>query len=170
MRLSKACFFASILAFIFAWPLVIAGCGDEIKTTETQPETNPAIPVISEAAKNLDPCTLLTKDDVQNAIGQSIKEPERKGTSCTYDSVDVSQFQSLLVIAQAGTSDDFEYQSKVLGGENVQPLTGVGDRAVFLSDSQIMVLKKDILINIAGFGIKGDALKTLAQEAADRVT
>ena len=151
---------AALAATIFA-----AGCGSSAGGSSRTSTT----PVISKQAK-LDPCSLLGKDDVAGVIGQKVADPKRSGTSCSYDSSGASKkFQSLLVVAQAGNRDDFNYQKKVLGGGKARNVVGIGDAAAFLTNTQIVVLKHNVLINITGFGIPGNQLQTLAKKAADQV-
>lgn len=153
---------AALAAVLFA-----AGCGSSSSGGGAGQTSTTAL--ISKQANNLDPCSLLSKDDVAAVIGQHVADPKRSGTSCSYDSTDASKFESLLVVAQAGTRDDFAYQKKVLGGDKTRDVNGVGDAAAFLTDTQIVVLKNDVLINITGFGIPGDQLPVLAKKAADQV-
>lgn len=165
MKLIKAVLGISLISGM----VLILGCGDSTQSS-TEPVSTNGVPVISEQAKNLDPCSLLTKEDVQGVIGQDIQNPERQGTSCSYTSLDTSKFQNILVIGQAGTRDDFDYQKKVLGDANTKDVSGIGDAAMFLSDSKLVVLKKDVLIDISGFGLSQDNLKDLGTKAADKVS
>ncbi len=147
--------------------VIASGCGFSSGAGGTGQTST--IPVISKQAKNLDPCSLLSRDDVAGIIGQKVQDSRRSGTSCSYDSTGAAKFQSVLVVAQAGSMDDFNYQKKVLGDKKTRDVDGVGDAAAFLTDSQIVVLKKDVLINVTGFGIPADQLQALAKKAADQV-
>lgn len=146
---------------------VASGCGSSPAGGGTGQTST--IPVISQQAKNLDPCSLLSKEDVAGIIGQKVQDLRRTGTSCSYDSNNATKFQSVLVVAQAGTMDDFNYQKKVLGDNKARDVGGIGDAAAFLTDTQIVALKKDVLINITGFDVPADQLQALAKKAADQV-
>ena len=149
---------------------LVAGCGGDDTAANSQTQTGRTIPVISDAAKNLDPCSLITKSEVADAMGQPAKDPVRQGTSCTYDSVDVSNFAQVLVIAQPGTMDDYNFQLNELAQGKGEPIDGLGAAAAYTSDKELLVQQHDVLITIDSFGnITKDNLKTLAEKAVERV-
>ncbi len=168
MRFWKGGLFVSLFCLAII-AVLIAGCGGDGSTASSQTQTGRTIPVISDAAKNLDPCSLITKSEVADAIGQPVKDPVRQGTSCTYDSVDVSNFAQVLVIAQPGTMDDYNFQLHELAQGKGEPIDGLGAAGAFTSGKGLLVQQHDVLITIDSFGkITKDNLKTLAEKAVDR--
>jgi hypothetical protein len=167
MRFTKGGLLLSLF-FVVLVAVLAAGCGSDETTSGTQAAAGSA--TISEAAKNLDPCSLLTKSEVEEVLGQPVNDPDRKGTSCTYNTTDTAQFASISVVAQPGVMSDYEFLKNENQTDKAQAISGLGDAAMYTTETQLLVLKKDVVITINSFGkVTQDNLKALAEDAVARV-
>jgi len=122
----------------------------------------PATESASTAQKNISPCSLLTKGEVEAVLGQPAKEPELHGSTCTYDTVGGAKYFYLHLGSSANWAD--------LCKEGAKLISDLGDAACVDARNVIWVLKKDVYMSIDSYRtIDQDTLMSLAGKAVNRV-
>ena len=136
------------------------------------------------AAPPPDPCTLVTTDDLERALGESFAQSSLPVTdpgrhTCSYEATETGHHVDVntYVDPSGGANGvDNAYQNllqaaKDVGGTPVQ-LDGIGD-AAFRSNSQLYAKMKGYVLNIVIAGLGEDetidnALEELGRQAASR--
>jgi hypothetical protein len=135
---------------IFVATSLLAACGQT-----SQPTTNPAPPAVSAPAAvatdnpnpapassstKVDACLLLTKDDVNQVLGQPVDAGVSKGLGgvCTYTTKDASID---LTVTHSGGAKYLE-GIKATVGDTIFVVTGVGDEAYYNTNSSTLVFRK----------------------------
>jgi hypothetical protein len=130
-----------------------------------------------------DPCTLVTRDDLEKALGESFEQSSGPATdpgrqTCSYHALETGHLVDINTYAspKGGAGVDDTYKSllqaaKDVGGAPV-PVEGVGD-AAFRTRSQLYAKMKGYVLNIVFSGLGPDegtdeALEELGREAAAR--
>jgi hypothetical protein len=153
---------------------------------ETQTPAATASPAAEETATaapaasggEFDPCSLLTKAEVEAAIGTSVTEPEAEGLSnlftCSYNDPETPLFSLVTVSVFVGENADQASDVYELTKDNAadaQEVDGIGDEAFWddiLNGLEVLEGKYDIRIDVSPDD--GDELaiaKDLAAKAVD---
>jgi len=165
-----------------AFILALAGCTQDAKTSGS-PSTTAASASPTQSIRTAqgkpDACALVTKADVEAALGWSMEGPEARpmagGTQCSYKSA-VKQISVEAMDNNVGYEPDYfaidkkgaGMTEKILGKS--QPITGIGDDAYW--DGSLHVLRKHVyfIVRASGLGTQSmETAKTLAQKALELI-
>ena|SRR5215813_8444155 len=155
------------IRFFWLIPLVIfLACCDPRPAPSTK--TN-AI----ESAVTLDPCSLLTRDEVGAVLGQPVTNAKLQRfprPNCSYILGDGSL--TVFVFTDLSARGGFE-AGKRMQDSHTEPVAGVGDQAYWSPGIKTLnILKGNIYFTVQFYGIPSGSLETmkaLAQRAADRL-
>src|SRR4029453_10007528 len=192
------------LAVLGASVLVIPACTDDTGTTAsvatspqgTAPATSAAAPVDPITGNPIDPCALLTIDEVGSALQVAVSQPQAGPQSnlpnplgqrtCTWSTAE-SPPRSVAVSvgptasAWGGGASGGDYPARKLFedtkplAEGLEPLTGLGDEAFFggVGGMEVSVLDGDVYLSVTvPFGTTeadADAVRALAPLAVGRL-
>ena len=110
-------------------------------------------------------CSVLSKEDVQNIVGEPVGDPEKgpnfpKGTGvalsqCSYNSANGSKSMTLMLRISSAGDNNPGYAKQVIidRGIKVEDVSGVGDVA-FWSGMQLQAFKGkniQVIVNVYGF-------------------
>ncbi len=153
----------SALALVATTSIMMA-CGANPPTKELSRNTsvdNGNGSAVNQPKAALDPCSLLTKEDAQAALGTSVKKLTPQGLStadtCQYlrektDNLSQSGESVTLQVHFGGGKvfDSYVKEAEETFETRAQPVEGVGDKAVFTSDQLIVLNKNDFFIVTVG--------------------
>ena len=127
---------------------LVTGCSPAPAPSKETPSTS--------RQGGIDPCTLLSADEVTAAAGQPFKPGIREGNSCSFESAEVSaKYSTLLLTVIPDGANAFERtrQIREKNSKNtpVRDLPGVGD-AAFVTGKDMDVLKKGIWLSFRPIG------------------
>ena len=170
--------------------LLLAACnggggGEEStgdQTTPTEQETQAPAETPKPAVGAIDPCALVTKEEVETAVGASVLEPQREDSAnlftCSYNDPDTPIVRTVSVnVIVAEHEDDARdlYEMFKDLAPDAEAVAGIGDEAFWDSivkglDVRLEVLKGkyDISIKIDLSPDGGDAL-AIAKELAAKL-
>ncbi len=156
-------------------------CSATHQTSERGVNLNAAnsnIKTANQSAAQIDPCTLLTKEDAEAALGASVKRVTPQGLS-TADSCQYSR-EKADNLAQAGESvtlqvhfgsgklfDSYVKEAEESFDTKATQVEGVGDKAVFNSGQFIVLNKNDFFVVTIGKRMS-DAEKLAANKELSR--
>ncbi|MCL4441425.1 MAG: DUF3558 domain-containing protein [Firmicutes bacterium] len=148
---------------MFCVLLLAAGCGGSGKAGAPQGDAGGA----KETARGLvDPCALLTRAEVEAALGEQVKEPEFKDSKnplgqklCFYAPVSekADRFIQLSVVQNGGMAKNLReqgynveqlYRDTKKNFADATPVPGIGDEA-FWGTSGLHILKGNVYLNIS---------------------
>jgi hypothetical protein len=123
------------------------------------------------------PCSILTKDEVEAVFRQKIKDPRPEDYACIYETLDPKKFTSLTLSLDSvndpnllfyGMRDRFKDS-----GRPVKQLEGIGEGAYF-HEKALHVLKERYIFHFQSRGNEGyelneDAITNLAKTAIDKL-
>jgi hypothetical protein len=144
----------------------------------TRSELAAASSPTSGSAGKSHPCSLVTAADAHTALGvaapaTTTNKDDGLYTDCVYTSADGRHSLSIQILDDTDDKADFDKNVN-----NLTPVPGVGDGALFSSDMDLMsVLKGDVLINLLLSDESGDttpaqveaALTVVAKAAVSRL-
>ena len=156
--------------------LLLAGCGGTNgaassggASTQSAQQTQKTTDKTKPSSVEIDPCSLVTKAEVEQALGVGVGQPEKPPEapfSCRYTGEKGQGLAVLVVLVRPGTTKSaFEsVKEQFPGAENV---SGAGDDAFFIGN-QLNVLKGDTYLNVGG-DASLEALQSLTQKALGRL-
>jgi hypothetical protein len=114
--------------------LVFVGCSkEEKKQTETPKQS--VLPAAPATTPQLDPCTLVTKEEIREIFGVDAGDPALNKTNKTICDFKIGDFDSisLMALLQVGENRTPDRIMEELKKQNipVKEVSGVGDRAFF---------------------------------------
>jgi hypothetical protein len=159
------------VALISLLTLATQGCGSDAAndgaSQNAAGETDAAAP----AAAGADPCSLVTKEEVQAATGESILEAKADGDGCTYETDDAMASAVRIEIKRTGGAQEMATAREAAGvldrmGAGMEgakgaegdagaamksggEAAGIGDEAFFGSNQEIHVLNKDVYFTVS---------------------
>ncbi|MCI0390787.1 MAG: DUF3558 domain-containing protein [Acidobacteria bacterium] len=145
--------------------IFLAGCGNSPSpTTKTS---------AAESSGSLDPCSLLTREEVTTVLGQPVTEAKLQSfprPNCEYTIGEGSL--TVFLFTDPSAKVGFE-AGKKMQDVHTEPVSGVGDQAYWSpSIKTLNVLKGNIYFTVQFYGIRSGLLETmssLAQKAAARL-
>lgn len=176
----------STLALVATTAIVMA-CGANPQTRELGGKTNVANSngsAVNQPKADRDPCTLLTKEEAEAALGVSVKKVTPQGLStadtCQYlpeKTENLSQTgESVTLQVHFGSGklfDSYVKEAEESFETKDQQVDGVGEKAVFNSDQFIVLNKNDFFVVTIGKKMSDAerlaATKTLAQKVVARL-
>ena len=133
-------------------------------TTNTKP---------AEAVSSIDPCSLLTKQEVGTVLGQEVSEAEVRTfprPNCQYSVGEGSV--TVFVFTDTTAAGGFQ-AGKTMQDAHTEVVSEVGTEAYWSPDIKTLnVLKENIYFTIQFYGVSSgskETMKTLAQKAATRL-
>lgn len=152
-----------VTALILVAAAALFGCGEESKSTDTSAGGANGI-----ASTAPDPCTLVTKAEIEAIMGEPVKEADQAqvpaGLSCTYTSVQQPPRLASLTIIEPCTMADY---ANIGVGE---PVEGLGMHAAWDKSLLYVHLESNTCLIVSGGGVpRGAADDTLALENAKKV-
>jgi hypothetical protein len=129
------------------------------------------------AATARDVCSLVTKEEVGEALGTTVSEASVGPSNCRYtSSAGNNQALDVSVTWQGGTMalkfSRMALKGTAGGEEFLQPVAGIGDEAYIAPmGTTLMFRKGDVLVNLQFHMVAntGDAAKVIAQKIAGRL-
>ena len=179
---------AALLALIALWSVVVACGGSDSKSppaaanatsesTSVSPTTAAASPratavTASDKLPTLDPCALLTKDEVATALGVAVADvaaPASAGGDCVFDEGRKGQRVFVQTGTRPATRDDLVSQMKSVDPAQPEAITGFGDIAIKNARAVGFIKnKRTIVIGETSSAVSFDAISTLAKAALQR--
>ena len=150
--------------------LTISACskGDSSSTAQT-----PATDSAASSAKPADPCTFITRDELQSALGYTLEPGVRTQgePSCRFAS---SSGDTVIIALPTANVTEADFNSwRQMAGASAEPVTGVGDAAYFWGPRlYVRVGAKTFTISIADKDLTPQlraGLTTLGQTGAARI-
>lgn len=138
----------------------------------THTATTPAETSADAPEARHDPCSLVTKDEVEAVLGATVAAGVADGDDCNYDAV--NQGSAGARISWLHGHADAAMQGARAGIKMMnlgQPVEGLGDEAIFMAPGVLYVRKGDdlITINLVLAPNALDKTKTLAAKALARL-
>jgi len=127
------------------------------------------------AAGNVDPCALVTKEEVETALGASVTEPEEEVidpfASCYFNDPESPIFHTVTVSVVTLEDEDQARDAFELGRENFETVTGIGEDAYWAEEPfnslEILQGRYDVSIDVAPTDGKDEL--AVAKELAAKV-
>ena len=144
------CFLAGVLLAL----TLGAQCGDDPSpdpTATPEPTPTPVPTPVPTLAGRIDPCTLLTREEVQGFLGQGAKEPVRnvygKVDSCYWSGDELEMI--ILQTQQGMTTEEFAKIVIEALAYNIQPIlvASVGEEAAWLGGT-LAARKGDVYMQV----------------------
>ena len=120
----KPCFSPAILALAC---VATSACSKSDSSSAAQ---TPSV-AVSDSAKSIDPCTFLTKEDLQSALGYTLEPgaPTQGEPSCRFVS---SSGDTVTIAMPTANVTEADFNSwRQMAGPSAEPVTGIGDAAYF---------------------------------------
>lgn len=146
------------------------------KTTKNSNDTNAAAKTSAasddEDEARHDPCSLVTKEEIESVLGESVAAGVADGDDCNYDAVKqglasarISWLHGHADAAMQGARSGIKMMN--LG----KPVEGLGDEAIFMAPGVLYVRKGDdlVTVNLVLAPNALDKTKTLAEKALSRL-
>lgn len=159
----------TLIAVCFV-PLATIGCGSNAPHGEAT--VGQSSSQASAVSSKRDPCALITKEEIEAALGAPISDVTSDGSDCTYHPAEGS-LKGAMVTAEweeaAAAMTGAKAGIKMVGlGEAV---SGIGDEAVFMPPGVLYARKGDVLITINLYYADNplDKTKALAEKAFARM-
>jgi len=168
-----------ILAGTLAGIFLISGCTNASPSPSPAASSSTKSPVASAASSptgQLQPCSLVTKAEVETALGKTVNEPTTKQTQefnyCEYSTTD-GKTKFSIVMVNLTTDAKTYFENAKVGASLTVDVSGIGDGA-FSFSNELWVLKGNNVISFQGGLMPEDAAtldlaKTLMTKAAGRV-
>lgn len=139
----------------------------------TDPSANPSTASDEgEDEARHDPCSLVTKDEVEAVLGETVKDGVADGDDCNYDSLRPGQAGARISWLHGHAEAAIQGARAGIKMMNLgKPVEGLGDEAVFMAPGVLYVRKGDDLVTVS-LVLAPDALdktKTLAGKALSRL-
>jgi hypothetical protein len=133
-----------------------------------------ALPVLCDAAETpIDLAAIVTKQDAQNALGETVKDPQARSeegadghySRCNYYSENPGRSLVLRVRQASGTQSDPKAQldEMTAGNAKFKPLAGLGDKAVVIREGPDKGAGHALMLYV----VKGNAFVTIAISGID---
>lgn len=155
----------TIVALCFV-PLATIGCSSSAPHREAT--LGQSSPQASVPSSKRDPCALITKEEIEAALGAPISEVTSDGNDCTYHPAEGS-------LKGAMVSAEWEEAEAAMTGARAgvkmvglgEAVSGIGDEAVFMPPGVLYVRKGDVFITINLYYADDplDKTKALAEKA-----
>jgi len=152
--------------------LVVAGCGLGSSRNETKRQDQPTAKAKTISSARRDPCSLVTKKEIEAALSAPISEAVSNGNDCTYHPAEGS-------LKGATISVEWEEAAAAMQGAKAgvkmiglgQPVADIGDEAVFMAPGVLYVRKGDVFITINLYYADNalDKTKALAEKVFARL-
>jgi hypothetical protein len=159
----------TLIAVCFV-PLATIGCGSNAPHGEAT--VGQSSSQASAVSSKRDPCALITKEEIEAALGAPISDVTSDGSDCTYHPAEGS-LKGAMVTAEweeaAAAMTGAKAGIKMVGlGEAV---SGIGDEAVFMPPGVLYARKGDVFITINLYYADNplDKTKALAEKAFARM-
>ncbi|HXG55073.1 MAG TPA: hypothetical protein VNJ03_06805 [Vicinamibacterales bacterium] len=160
------------IAGVLVLLIACLGCG-----TPDESAATPAGASDTAASAPKDPCVLLTADDARTALGVDVERtdpPNISGMSMCQYMADNSESVTLQFRAAAPSEfDEYVKRSADLFGASVQPVAGVGERAVMVGDQFLVRNKGRMYVLMLGKNLpaaeKTERTKHLASAVLGRI-
>jgi Protein of unknown function (DUF3558) len=156
-------------AIVVLCTLLLAACGDKVPAQAVASGT----PATSNAKGTLDPCAVLTRDDIAAALGLQLDKAAHETfprPNCRYSVGDGSVV--VYVFADASARSGF-MAGKTIQAAHTTAVAGIGNDAHWSPDLKVLnVLKGNVYFTVQFLGLGSaslEAAKVLAQKAADRL-
>ena len=123
------------------------------------------------------PCSILTKDEVEAVIKQKVKDPSPQEYACTFETIDAKKFTRIILSLDSVNDPEFLFNGMrdrfKESGRPVKPVAGVGEGAFFY-EKALHVLKKRYIFHFQSSGNEGyelteEAITNLARTAVDKL-
>jgi hypothetical protein len=155
--------------------LLILGCNLNMTRNATKPvtETNGSTVSTEQASAAIDPCSLVTKEEVGKVIEEAVLETEARGDTCTYQTEDATASSVEIEVKRkdgAAKMQSARKAMKILGNmgeamksgdngavggagellseEDSSAVSGIGDEAFFGTSQQLFVLKNNTYFTV----------------------
>ena len=127
----------------------------------------------AETVSSIDPCSLLTKEEVGTVLGQEVSEAKVRSSpkpNCQYSVGEGSV--TVFVFTDPSAAGGFQ-TGKTMQDVHTEVVTGVGSEAYWSPDIKTLnVLKGNIYFTVQFYGVSSgskETMKALAQKAATRL-
>lgn len=127
----------------------------------------------AETVSSIDPCALLTKEEVGTVLGQEVSEAKVRTSprpNCQYSIGEGSV--TVFVFTDTSAAGGFQ-AGKTMQDAHTEVVSGVGNEAYWSPDIKTLnVLKGNIYFTIQFYGVSSgskETMKALAQKAATRL-
>ena len=152
--------------------LAVAGCGLSSSRSQAKLQDQTTAKAKATTSTRREACSLVTKEEIEAALGATISEVVSDGHDCTYRPAEGS-FKS------AQISVDYEQAAAAMQGAKAgvkmvglgQTVSGIGDEAVYMAPGVLYVRKGDVFMTISLFYADNplDKTKALAEKAFARL-
>jgi hypothetical protein len=159
MSIRRQIFYTFALALSF----VLTSCNSKDTSpmgSKAEPAPASTAPADASAPAIPDPCKLLTKDEAAAILGEPVKDPEPGGLFgnriCDWKSVKLHggiASYSVHIALTPESRKTWDAGKKLYSAKDMQPVTGIGDAAMFMLD--------DLLVYAKGFSININVLKEI---------
>jgi hypothetical protein len=153
---------------LFLLITIVISLGACHEKTSRNTNTKPTEKVIA-----LDPCSLLTKEEVASVLGQQVSEAKVRSTprpNCEYSVGEGSV--TVFVFTDPTAAGGFQ-AGKTMQDARTEAILEVGDQAYWSPDIKTLnILKRDIYFTVQFYGVPSgskETMKALAQKAAARL-
>ena len=139
MKNASYCKFSAALVITFLI-LFAAACSKEEKPASSVQTAAPPAPAVE--AKRLDPCTLVSKEEVRDVVGVEVGDPKPNTTNkavCDYKFGDFNSVSFMVPSSSSMTTPDQIMDGLKKQNIPVTETSGVGDRAFFADPGYGMV-------------------------------
>ena len=151
--------------FLTALAICFVACSERpAPPTNTKP---------AETVSSIDPCSLLTKEEIGSVLGQEVSEAKVRSSprpNCQYSVGDGSV--TVFVFTDATAAGGFQ-AGKTMQDAHTEVVSGVGNEAYWSPDIKTLnVLKGNIYFTVQFYGVSSgskETMKALAQKASTRL-
>lgn len=127
----------------------------------------------AETVSSIDPCSLLTKEEVGKVLGQGVSEAKLRSSpkpNCQYSVGEGSV--TVFVFTDPSAAGGFQ-TGKTMQDAHTEVVTGVGNEAYWSPDIKTLnVLKGSVYFTVQFYGVSSgskETMKALAQKASTRL-
>ena len=127
----------------------------------------------AETVSSIDPCSLLTKEEVGTVLGQEVSEVKVRSApkpNCQYSVGDGAV--TVFVFTDPSAAGGFQ-TGKTMQDVHTEAVTGLGNEAYWTPDIKTLnVLKGNVYFTVQFYGVSSgskETMKALAQKAATRL-
>ena len=153
------------ILFLTTLAICFVACSDRPSPpTNTRP---------AETISSIDPCSLITKEEVGTVLGQEVSEAKVRSSprpNCQYSVGEGSV--TVFVFTDATAAGGFQ-AGKTMQDAHTEVVSGIGDEAYWSPDIKTLnVLKGNIYFTVQFYGVSSgskETMKALAQKAASRL-
>jgi len=127
----------------------------------------------AETVSSIDPCSLLTKEEVGTVLGQEVSEAKVRSSpkpNCQYS---VGQGSVTVFVFTDPSATGGFHTGKTMQDVHTEVVTGVGNEAYWSPDIKTLnVLKGNVYFTVQFYGVSSgskETMKALAQKTATRL-